>query len=198
MWSLLQALDHVKANSIEGACIECGVWKGGNLALMSKYSEYIGLNTKVIGFDTFDGMPDADGIDVDLFGNSAVKMMATSKKDENTTNIHAYASLSQVERNLKFLGAKNIFLVQGLVEDTLQMSGNVPDKISVLRLDTDWYSSTKFELEFLYPRLQRGGVLVVDDYGHFQGARKAVDEYFKGQNVWMHYIDYTCRLIIKP
>jgi hypothetical protein len=73
----------------------------------------------------------------------------------------------------------------------------LPEKISILRLDTDWYESTKIELEILYPLLEPGGVLIVDDYGHFEGAKKAVDEYFCDSKPWMQYVDYSCRLIIK-
>ena len=75
---------------------------------------------------------------------------------------------------------------------------NLPDKIAILRLDTDFYESTKAELETLYPRLSPGGELIVDDYGEWAGARKAVDEYFSGQAVWLHYVTHTVRLMIKP
>ena len=74
---------------------------------------------------------------------------------------------------------------------------SIPEKISILRLDTDFYISTKIELEILYPKLVRGGILIIDDYGYWQGAKKAVDEYFENQNIWMHYIDNDCRMIIK-
>ena len=73
-----------------------------------------------------------------------------------------------------------------------------PERIALLRLDTDFYESTKAEMEILYPRLSRGGVLIVDDYGEWAGARKAVDEYFAGQPVWLHYVTHTVRLMIKP
>ena len=198
MWSVLQSINHIIDKSVEGALVECGVWKGGNLALMSKYSNHLGLDAPVIGFDTFDGMPEADEIDRDYLGNSSIERMSNSMKVEDVTNIHAYAPLMQVEDNLSALGVMNVELVQGKVEDTLMVKSNIPERIALLRLDTDWYSSTKIELEILYPKLQSGGVLIIDDYGHFQGARKAVDEYFEGKNVWMHYIDYSCRLIVKP
>ncbi len=68
--------------------------------------------------------------------------------------------------------------IQGDVFDTLRCIEKLPDEISVLRLDTDWYESTKFELETLYPRLSQRGVLIIDDYGYWEGARKAVDEFF--------------------
>ena len=86
----------------------------------------------------------------------------------------------------------------GKVEDTLK-GDDIPEKVSLLRLDTDWYESTKIELEILFPRLVKGGVLIIDDYGHFEGARKAVDEYFSQlpDNYFMHRIDYSARIIIK-
>ena len=91
----------------------------------------------------------------------------------------------------------DIYFIKGKVEETLNVKQNIPDKISLLRLDTDWYSSTKKELEVLYEKVSPGGVIIIDDYGHWGGAKKAVDEFFKGKYVWMHYVDYACRLIIK-
>src|SRR5690606_24776929 len=87
--------------------------------------------------------------------------------------------------------------VEGKVEDTIPAT--VPDRISLLRLDTDWYESTRHELEHLWPLLQPGGVLIIDDYGHFEGARKAVDEYFldRSDAPLLNRIDYTGRIAIK-
>ncbi len=84
------------------------------------------------------------------------------------------------------------------VEDTLRVSENIPAAISVLRLDTDWYESTLAELEVLYPRLVPGGIMILDDYGHWGGARQAADEFFSGRPVFMSRIDYTGRLVLKP
>ena len=85
----------------------------------------------------------------------------------------------------------------GKVEETLSINNNLPNEISILRLDTDWYESTKMELDILYPKLVKGGILIIDDYGHWKGARKAVDEYFLGKKVVKNFIDYSCRMIIK-
>ena len=89
--------------------------------------------------------------------------------------------------------------IKGDVCETLKSPQNIPEKISVLRLDTDWYESTKAELEELYPKLSNGGVLIIDDYGHWQGARKAVDEYFSSQQYkpLFNVIDRTGRSAIK-
>ena len=91
----------------------------------------------------------------------------------------------------------NIKFIKGDVRETLNENKNLPDKISLLRLDTDFYESTKKELEILYPRLQTNGVLIIDDYGFFSGSKKAFDEYFKNKFVLKHYIDSSIRLIIK-
>jgi hypothetical protein len=85
---------------------------------------------------------------------------------------------------------------QGMVEDTLK-NEPLPERIAILRLDTDFYESTKIELELLYPRLAPGGVLIVDDYGLWQGSKKAVDEYFGDKPPLLMPIDYTARYAIK-
>jgi O-methyltransferase len=92
---------------------------------------------------------------------------------------------------------ERVHLVEGRVEETLP--GGAPAEIALLRLDTDWYESTKHELEHLYPRLSPGGVLILDDYGHYEGARRAVDEYFEaeGGRPLLSRIDYTGRIGVK-
>ena len=95
-------------------------------------------------------------------------------------------------------GAARIQIVEGRVEETIP--GNVPSQIALLRLDTDWYESTRHELLHLYPLLQSRGLLIIDDYGHWQGARQAVDEYFTAHAAphFLHRVDYTARLLVKP
>ena len=120
--------------------------------------------------------------------------------DKNkTTNVWGIYGLDQVKTNLinNTDNLDNINFIKGEVEKTLDLEKNLPSKISILRLDTDWYESTKKELEVLYDRVTSGGVIIIDDYGHWGGSKKAVDEFFKNKYVWMHYIDYACRLIIK-
>lgn len=90
----------------------------------------------------------------------------------------------------------NIIFIKGKVEQTIP--GTLPGKIALLRLDTDWYESTKHELNHLYPLLEKAGILIIDDYGAWQGARKAVDEYFSTNGpVYLHRLDFTGRLVIK-
>ena len=94
---------------------------------------------------------------------------------------------------------KKFQFVKGKVENTLLKEENLPKKISFLRLDTDFYESTKKELEILFPRLEKKGILIVDDYGHWKGSKKAVDEYFAFDKKFkfFHRIDYASRLYIK-
>ncbi len=197
MWALIQSVIYVNQNNISGDFVECGVWKGGNLILLSATQERLGTSRTIYGFDTFTGMVEPKKVDVDFRGESTRELMAKTPKIEGENNIHAFASLDLVNKNLTENNSKNIKLVKGDVVETLLNSENLPKQISILRLDTDWYESTKIELEVLYPLLQPGGVLIIDDYGHYEGARKAVDEYFEDEKPWMHYIDYSCRLIIK-
>ena len=197
MWALTRAFEYIHAKGVEGDYVECGVWKGGNLVLLAALQERIGERRMIYGFDTFEGMTQPSEVDIDFKGHSASEMMAAVEKIDGDPSIHVYASIDLVKRNLVENDAKNIELIKGDVSQTLLNQNNLPKKISILRLDTDWYESTKVELEVLYPLLQPGGVLIIDDYGHFEGARKAVDEYFRDDIQWMDYIDYSCRLIIK-
>jgi O-methyltransferase len=197
MWSLIQAFEHVNKQEIAGDYVECGVWKGGNLILLAALQQQIGTNRTIYGFDTFSGMVEPGASDIDYLGNRAKDLMLNSHKLDGNHNIHAFASIESVRINLDRTRSENIKLVQGDVAKTLADQGNLPEKISILRLDTDWYESTKIELEVLFPLLEPGGVLIIDDYGHFAGAQKAVDEYFHSEKVWLHYVDYTCRLLIK-
>jgi cephalosporin hydroxylase len=197
MWALIQAFEHISQTNVLGDLVECGVWKGGNLILLASLQEQIGSSRTIYGFDTFAGMVEPESIDLDYLGNSASEMMKKASKVDGDNSIHAFASIDLVKKNLEVNKSNNVKLIKGDVSETLRNPENLPQKIAILRLDTDWYESTKIELETLYPLLEPGGVLIVDDYGHFEGARKAVDEYFKMDKPWMHYVDYTCRLIVK-
>src|SRR5262249_6800965 len=119
----------------------------------------------------------------------------------DTHNEWCYASLDDVRNNFVNVGllSNNVVFVQGDVTQTLANEENLPKSISVLRLDTDWYESTKKELEVLYPRLNRGGVLLIDDYGYWAGSKQATDEFFaKNQNrPFLQYTDSSGRLAVK-
>jgi len=149
-------------------------------------------------FDTFEGMSAPRDVDkVVQSGRSATEMMASADKKEN---IWAYSPLDEVQKNVSGLGypSNRIVFVKGKVEETLPK--RPPGKIALLRLDTDWYESTRHVLTHLYPLLVSRGVLIIDDYGHWAGARKATDEYISNNRVpiLLNRIDYTGRIAIKP
>jgi hypothetical protein len=197
LWALAYACKYIQLKNIPGAFVECGVWKGGNLVLMSALNQYRGGDKEIYGFDTFSGMTAPTDFDQDLWGESAKNLLQNSVYEDGTNSFHAFASKSLVEDVLKENKCFDVNLIEGDVEKTLLVSENLPSSISLLRLDTDWYESTKIELEVLYPLLEPGGILIIDDYGHFSGARKAVDEYFNDKIPFMFNVDYSCRILVK-
>jgi hypothetical protein len=201
LWATCSAVKYIKKNDIEGDFVECGVWRGGNSILMALIAKNLGINNKrFFLYDTFEGMTDPSFIDKDLSGVYAKDLLKSTKK-VNGNNIWCIAGLDDVKNN--FLKSSYplelVNFIKGDVAETLRKEENLPDKISLLRLDTDWYESTKVELEVLFPLLVKGGVCIIDDYGHWQGAKKAVDEYFIRQNFFplMNVTDYTGRVFIK-
>jgi hypothetical protein len=199
IYTLIESVRYVLKNDLKGAFVECGVFRGGSmmavaLTLMAEGT----IDRDLYLFDTYEGMPAPDERDVDIRGRSAMKIFfrrrisATSSKWTN-------ASLERVQEAMALTGypAKRIHYVKGLVEDTIPEKS--PGTIALLRLDTDWYSSTMHELVHLYPRLSEKGIMIIDDYGHYQGAKQAVDEYFHKNKTapFLHRIDYTGRLMVK-
>ena len=149
-------------------------------------------------YDTFEGMPPPTEDDKTFDGKAAAELLeSNTAKEENL--VWAYSPLEAVKQAMNTTGypADKIHFVKGKVEDTIPKQ--IPSTIALLRLDTDWYESTKHELVHLFPLLVPGGVLIIDDYGHWQGARKAVDEYFEINKIriLLGRIDETGRIAIK-
>lgn len=179
--AMIAAVQEIDARGIEGDIVECGVWRGGNIILARKLSP-----ERVCWlYDTFTGMPRPGEHDGEK---------AHGKWRKNWCAV----SLDDVIQCLIETGTydpNKLRFVQGDVAETLHV--HPPEKIALLRLDTDWYESTRMELELLYPRLQSGGVLIVDDYGHWSGCKKACDEFFGSE--WQPLqIDYTAVKWVKP
>lgn len=201
MLALIESVKYVIKNKIPGDIVECGVWKGGSMMLVAKtLKELNNTDLHLHLFDTFEGTTKPTEVDKDYLGNSMLKVWEKEFQGKQKLPLSAdYASIEEVQKNLfstKYPKEK-IHFIKGRVEETI--SENIPEKISILRLDTDWYESTKYELEMLFPKISSGGILIVDDYGHFKGSKKAVDEYFE-KNKFKYFfnrIDYTGRLIIK-
>jgi hypothetical protein len=194
-----EAARYIEKNSIPGAIVECGVWRGGSMMAVARTLLAIkGAERELFLFDTFDGMSVPDENDISLIGERASELGEQHAKSEADL-FWCYAPLDAVKQAILSTGypKERIRFVKGRVEETLPREA--PEKIALLRLDTDWYESTRHELETLYPRLVRGGVLILDDYGHWQGARKAVDEYIEKNNLtlFLSRTDYTGRVAIK-
>ncbi len=196
IYALIQAVRYVSANDIEGAIVECGVWKGGSMAAIARTLIQL-QHTKrdLYLFDTFEGMSEPTCSDSDYSGKQASKLL-----QENPSFKCADAPMDFVKSVLLNTGypEKRIHFIKGKVEETIPASA--PASISLLRLDTDWYESTKHELVHLFPRLSHNGVIIIDDYGHWRGSQRACDEYFAENRVpiLLNRIDYTGRIALKP
>lgn len=200
-YASLTSVKYIVKNKVPGAIVECGVWRGGNAMIMLQtLVDHGDFDRQVYLFDTFEGMTEPTDFDRDPTGLTAKsQLQLTEKMDGN--NIWCVASIHDVQFNISSIGYPSHLLcyVKGDVLETLEVEENLPEQIALLRLDTDWYESTKKELNVLFPRLVKGGVCIIDDYGHWQGARKAVDEYLHKHNIspLIHVTDYTGRIFIK-
>ncbi len=198
--ALCDAVRYVVANRIAGDIVECGVWKGGSMMAVARTLLELGDRTRDLHlFDTFEGMTEPTGEDVTLTGESAADLMAASTDREDAESVWCRAPLDVVQQAMASVGyeGSKVHYIKGRVEDTIPAAA--PERIALLRLDTDWYESTRHEMIHLFPRLCVGGVLILDDYGHWLGARRAVDEYLREHNVplFLQKIDYTGRHAVK-
>jgi|AntAceMinimDraft_1070359.scaffolds.fasta_scaffold20434_3 hypothetical protein len=201
LWACISAAEYVVKNEIPGAIVECGVWKGGSTMAMVESLVRLGdFSREVFLYDTFEGMTPPSQLDLDPRGIDARTLLESSPKN-SANHLWAISELDEVRTNVESTGypADLMRFIQGDVNSTLENSKNLPDQIAVLRLDTDWYESTKKELEVLFPRLSRLGVCIVDDYGHWSGSRKAVDEYLlaHGLQPLMVATDYSGRVFVR-
>jgi hypothetical protein len=195
--ALRDAVRHVVRAGVPGAFVECGVWRGGSMMVVALTLQELGVTDReLVLFDTFTHMPFPGPEDVDLFGTHAADVY----EEASAAEAFRYLPLDEVQAALASTGypVERMRFVQGMVEETIPDAA--PPVIALCRLDTDWYESTRHEMEHLFPRLHPGGVLIIDDYGHFMGAKKAVDEYFAehGPEVLLQRIDFTGRLVMVP
>lgn len=199
LYAALSSIQYIVENSIPGDIVECGVWRGGCSIAMALKLRQLNDERKLWLFDTFSGMTEPTINDV----HSQTNTPAFSKYFRTLTSSGSSwcaASSDEVLNNLRTFNLLPFFrLVEGDVQQTLALPSNLPDSISLLRLDTDWYESTLAELNVLYPLVVPSGVILLDDYGHWSGARKAVDQFFAQSSfhplLWK--TDYAGRGFIK-
>ncbi len=189
--AVCHAVEYIVRGEIPGTIVECGVWKGGSMMAAALTLQRLKAKRELYLFDTFDGMTPPTSADKDLRGRLADERLGPYSYS------HLRVTVEHVAANLESTGYRNslIHYVRGPVEETLPEKA--PEQIALLRLDTDWYESTLHEMKTLFPRLSPGGILIIDDYGDWQGARKAVDEYFANHAVFLSRIDFTGRLMVK-
>ncbi len=200
MYGLYKAVEYVVRAGIQGDFVECGVWRGGSVMVIARTLLRLKVtDRKIYLYDTFEGMSKPAEHDEDIQGVSAESLWG--KKEANLAADAppwlCLAQQSEVELNLSSTGypTENFVLVKGKVEETIPR--HAPPKIALLRLDTDWYESTKHELEHLFPLLAKNGVLILDDYGYWRGSKKAVDEYFANKAILLNRLDDCGRIAIK-
>jgi O-methyltransferase len=201
--ALVDAVRYCERRGVPGAFAECGVWRGGSVLAMALTLQELGAERDIHLYDTFEGMTAPTEHDTSPHEPPALATWsrARSRGERPWPELFDPAEFNEnaVRRTITSAGypAERLHLVRGPVEQTLPDAA--PGRLALLRLDTDWYESTRHELEHLYPRLSPGGVLIVDDYGHWEGARRAVDEYFaeRAEPILLSRIDYTGRIGVK-
>ena len=180
------AVEYVIKNNIDGVFIECGVGDGQFERIWINELKKNNTVRDIYMYDTFSGLTIPGKYDYTCenasWNMNKDEVLKTWEKQiiDNNTNGWCYTPLEKVKESLEITGypSNKLHYIVGDVLQTLQHPENIPDKIAILRLDTDWYESSKFELEKLYPNVVKGGVVIFDDYLHWDGQRRATDEYF--------------------
>jgi O-methyltransferase len=201
--ALVEAVRYCERRRLEGAFAECGVWRGGSVLAMILTLQDAGARPRdLFLFDTFEGMTAPSDSDVSPVDPPALETWREARLGGKRAWSELFDPAVFNEESVRKLlfetgyPQPHMHFIRGPVEETLPSAA--PEQIALLRLDTDWYESTRHELEHLYPRLVPGGVLIIDDYGHWQGCRRAVDEYFAERPpLLLHRIDYTARIAVK-
>ena len=199
IYSMVEAVRYIVERKTPGSVVECGVWRGGSMMTAALVLNGLGRGDRdLFLFDTFQGMPKPSAHDVDFDGTPGMATFSSQQTGEDTST-SCLADLPDVQAAMASTGypPQRVHFVEGKVENTIP--SQAPDQIALLRLDTDWYESTRHELEHLFPRLSPGGILIIDDYGHWQGARKATDEYLAvhAPSLFLSRIDFSARIAVK-
>ncbi len=212
--TLYEQAVYCEKKNIEGAYVECGVWKGGAVGIMAKANLTHGKSRRPLHlFDAFD---DICAPDAELDGEKAIIDMQAyttlKNKDEMKGQLEAvkgaYDSLGghgtidvckNMFENILHYPSSSIHYHKGWFQDTIPADHQQIDKIAILRLDGDWYASIKVCLDYLYDKVVPGGLIVIDDYGHYEGCTKAVDEFLESRNIktFLSYAIVGSRYFVK-
>jgi hypothetical protein len=186
----IESVQYVEEKNIPGDIVEIGVWKGGSiLSMMLAYKNTLKMARNIHLYDTFEGMTPATTDDKDLHNVAAAHIVETN------LFMRCISPLDEVTRNI----SRHTDIVPHYHVGDILKNTYFPEKIAVLRLDTDWYESTKYELDNFYELVSPGGIVIIDDYGHWKGCKKAVDEFLVTHpGIKLNAIDYTGRYFVKP
>lgn len=211
--TLFQQVRHCEVNGIEGAFVECGVWKGGAVGLMALANNKFGQKRRHLHlFDAFDDIcepdPHVDGAYAvnqiaDLAGVERESLQGRLRPVKGVYDSHGGHGTVEIVKQLleNKIGYDKSYLHyhEGWFQETLSLHKHQVDKIAILRLDADFYASTKICLETLYDKVVLGGFVIIDDYGTYEGCKKAVDEFRNAQRItsFMIHVNRDCRFWIK-
>jgi O-methyltransferase len=159
-YNLMRCCKHVVEKGIFGDFVECGVWRGGLCAAMAIVAARESRGRRVVAFDSFQGLPEPETVD----GSKALPWTGGCRAEE--------AYLDKVMALA--VPGRDYVKYPGWFEDTIP---GYDSPIAILRLDADWYKSTKICLDHLYDKVVVGGYVIIDDYGTWPGCKKAVDEF---------------------
>lgn len=200
LYGLIEAVKYIIHNNIPGDFVECGVWKGGSMMAIAETLVQLGITDRQLYlYDTFTGMTAPTKEDLDSLNRDAATQLKQEAANKTESVVWAYSTLEEVKNNIASIQypSENIHFIEGDILQTVPAI--IPQQIALLRLDTDWYVSTKHEMIHLYPKLIHLGVLIIDDYGFWKGSRQAVDEYIQENKIQilLNRMDDTGRIAIK-
>lgn len=214
LFTLYEQAAYCEKNNIEGDYVECGVWKGGAVGVMAKANLDFGKQRRNLRlFDVFDNIcpPDAavdgeraivDTMKITGFMDES-KMKGQLESMDGAYDLYGGHGTIEICKDLleNKIGypAEYVHFHKGWFQDTIPASLAEIDKIAILRLDGDWYASVKVCLENLYDKVSPGGLVIIDDYGLYEGCTKAVDEFLQGRNIktFLSYSRVHCRYFVK-
>ena len=195
--TLYEQVAYVERRGLPGALVECGVWRGGAAGMMALANLAHGRSRRDLHlFDSFEGMPEPRA---DVDGAAAFELMEAGRAQAKGVNVASPEEALDLLVGRAGYPASSVFIHKGWFEDTLPATRASIGPIAVLRVDGDWYESTRTVFEQLFDQVVTGGAIVIDDYGHFEGCRRATDEFLgrHAPDAYLHYIDYTGRYLIK-
>ncbi|MCM2279085.1 MAG: TylF/MycF family methyltransferase [Oligoflexia bacterium] len=183
--TLFQLLDRIEHDGIAGDLVECGVWRGGVAALIC--DSPAGRKRTTWLFDSFEGMPEGTAEDSCGHSSALARGRLGGKLAPVGTNVATPEFLVTLLRRFR-ADLSRVRVFKGWFQETLPVAVPEMGPIALLRIDGDFYASTKVCLEQLYPKVAPGGCVIIDDYNTFEGCRKAVQEYFGGKTPELHEI----------